>query len=281
MRKSKVLLVLLLLVCPLSAAAQQRPVADDLGFIDYLIGNNFTTDALSWLDGNSYQPSDTLAYLRGLTLYTAGKLELAAEQFSKVPSESCYYDRSVFFGVVSDACSGRYDRGLQRLEGYNGPYQELKYYEIAALSLLKDDKAGYKAAASAFTYSDYTMTEGEKLFDKVYDERYIARQKNPWLAAGLSAVVPGLGKIYAGRKDEGIAALMTVGVLAGFTAEAWVKKGPTDWRTIVFGTLGSLFYIGNIYGSYMSVGIYNDTLKDAQNTAIVFNLHLPVRNIFK
>ena len=31
----------------------------------------------------------------------------------------------------------------------------------------------------------------------------------------------------------------------------------------------------------MSVGIYNDTLKDAQNTAVVFNLHLPVRSIFK
>lgn len=280
MRKTKLLLALLLVCAPV-CRAQQRPISQDLGFIDYLIGNNFTTDALSWLDGNAYQPSDTLAYLRGLTLYTAGKLELAAEQFSKVPAESGYYDRSVFYGVVSDAYSGSYDRGLGRLEAYNGPYQELKYFEMAALSLLKDDKAGYKAAASAFTYSDYTMTEGERLFDKVYDERYATPQKSPWLAAGLSAAIPGLGKIYAGRKDEGIAALMTVGVLAGFTAEAWVKKGPTDWRTIVFGTLGSLFYIGNIYGSYMSVGIYNDTLKDAQNTAVVFNLHLPVRSIFK
>ena len=201
MRKTKLLLALLLVCAPV-CRAQQRPISQDLGFIDYLIGNNFTTDALSWLDGNAYQPSDTLAYLRGLTLYTAGKLELAAEQFSKVPAESGYYDRSVFYGVVSDAYSGSYDRGLGRLEAYNGPYQELKYFEMAALSLLKDDKAGYKAAASAFTYSDYTMTEGERLFDKVYDERYATPQKSPWLAAGLSAAIPGLGKIYAGRKDR-------------------------------------------------------------------------------
>ena len=273
------LVCLLVLACPLLKA--QRHIAQDMAFIDYLIGNNFTTDAISWLDGNAYQPSDTLAYLRGLSLYTAGKLELASIEFSKVPSASCYYDRSVFFGVVSDAYNGRYNLGLDRLSSYTGPYQELKYYQIAALSLLKDDKDGYKAASGAFTYSDYTMTEGEKLFDRVYEERYLAKQKSPWLAAGLSAVVPGLGKIYVGRKDEGIAALMTVGVLAGFTAEAWIKKGPTDWRTILFGTLGSLFYIGNIYGSYMSVGIYNDTLRDAQNTAIVFNLHLPVRTLFK
>ena len=127
MRKTKLLLALLLVCAPV-CRAQQRPISQDLGFIDYLIGNNFTTDALSWLDGNAYQPSDTLAYLRGLTLYTAGKLELAAEQFSKVPAESGYYDRSVFYGVVSDAYSGSYDRGLGRLEAYNGPYQELKYF---------------------------------------------------------------------------------------------------------------------------------------------------------
>ena len=273
------LVCLLVLSCPLLKA--QRHIAQDMAFIDYLIGNNFTTDALSWLDGNAYQPSDTLAYFRGLSLYTAGKLELASKEFSKVPDSSAFYDRSVFYGVVADTNRGSYSGALSRMDAYQGKYQELKYYQKAGLALLMDEREAFKSASSAFTYSDYSLTEGERLFDKIFAERYLEKHKSPWLAAGLSAVVPGLGKIYVGRKDEGIAALMTVGVLAGFTAEAWIKKGPTDWRTIVFGTLGSLFYIGSIYGSYMSVGIYNDTLKNAQNTAIVFNLHLPVRTLFK
>ena len=273
------LVCLLALAGPLLKA--QRPVAEDMAFIDYLIGNNFTTDALIWLDSQDYSPSDTLDFLKGLTLYTAGKLELASAEFSKVPCTSSFFDRSVFYGAISDTYTGAYSRALSRLDEYQGKYQELKYYQKAGLALLQDEREAYKATASAFSYNDYSLVEGERLFDKIFAERYLAKQKSPWLAAGLSAVLPGLGKIYVGRKDEGIAALMTVGVLAGFTAEAWIKKGPTDWRTIVFGTLGSLFYIGNIYGSYMSVGIYNDTLRDAQNTAIVFNLHLPVRTLFK
>ena len=31
----------------------------DLGFIDYLIGNNLTRDAMAWLEGSNYAPSDT------------------------------------------------------------------------------------------------------------------------------------------------------------------------------------------------------------------------------
>ncbi len=280
MRRIKLVLALVLLIPGALKAQAQRPIAGDVEFINYLIGNNFTKDAVVWLDSQNYAPSDTLHFLKGLSLYTAGKLDLASASFDKVPVGSQFFERSVFFGAVSDAVSGRYDDALRRLNLYDGDLIELKNYELAALSLLKDNKEAYKAASQAFSYSDYRMVEGEKLFDGIYDSRYLSKQKSPALAAGLSAVVPGLGKIYSGRKDEGIAAFMTVGVLAGFTAECWIKKGPTDWRTIVFGTLGSLFYLGNIYGSYVSVGIYNDTLRDAQNTAVVFNLHVPVRSFF-
>lgn len=280
-RRIKLALALTLALASGALRAQNsRPIAGDVDFINYLIGNNMTTDAISWLDGQSYAASDTLHFLKGLSLYTAGKLELAADAFSLVKEGSPYYDKSVFFGVVSDAYLGRYDSGLQRLAAYDGRYIELKSYETAALALLKNDKEAYLSAASGFTYSEYAMMDGEKLFDGIYTSRFVVKQKNPALAAAMSAVIPGLGKVYSGRKDEGIAAFMTVGVLAGFTAECWIKKGPTDWRTILFGTLGSLFYIGNIYGSYMSVGIYNDTLRDAQNTSVIFNLHLPIRSIF-
>ncbi|HCY73782.1 MAG TPA: hypothetical protein DHU75_06795 [Rikenellaceae bacterium] len=63
--------------------------------------------------------------------------------------------------------------------------------------------------------------------------------------------------------------------------ESWVKVGAKDWRTILFTTLASLLHISNIYGSYVSVGLYNDYLKNAQNQTIVFNIHVPVRSLFK
>ena len=269
--------LLLILAIALPAVLRAQTITKDLPFIDYLLGNNFTRDALAWLEGSNYAPSDTLDFTRGLTLYTANKLDLATDSFAKVPAGSPYYEKSLMFGAVSHAYLGNYAEGLGLVAAC--PDSELKQYGIAAFSLLLNDKDGYEQAARNFTYQDYSLAEGEKVFGDIYSSRFESRQKSPALAGIMSAVVPGAGKWYAGRKDEAIASFLTVGVFAGLTAECWVKKGPKDWRTIVFGTLGSLFYIGNIYGSYVSVGIYNDNLRDAQNNTVVFNLHVPIRDL--
>lgn len=272
----RLLPLILALIMPLGLRAQQG-ISRDLGFIDYLIGNNLTRDAISWLEGSNYAPSDTLDFLKGLTFYTAGKLDLATESFLKVPSGSPYYEKSLYFGAVSNAYLGNYEKGLQLIN--SAGESELKQYGLAAFNLLLDDKQSFELAWKNFTYQDYSLADGEKMFGKIYEDRFGTKQKSPALAGVMSAVVPGAGKWYAGRKDEAIVSFLTVGILAGLTAECWVKKGPKDWRTIVFGTLGSLFYIGNIYGSYVSVGIYNDNLRNAQDNTIVFNLHVPIRSL--
>ena len=101
------------------------------------------------------------------------------------------------------------------------------------------------------------------------------------MAAIASAIIPGSGKIYAGKLGEGISAFLLTGVFGAITAEHWVKDGPANWKTIVPGLLGAFLYIGNIYGSYMSVSIYNSNLKDAQDTAVLYNIHIPLRSVFK
>ena len=272
----KRLLLILSVLIPLGLRAQQG-ITKDMGFIDYLIGNNLTRDALSWIEGSNYAPSDTLDYLKGLTLYTANKLDLAAQSLSKILAASPFYEKSLYLGAVSQAYLGNYSEGLRLI--VSAADSELKQYELAAFNLLLDDKSAYELAAKNFTYEDYSLADGERMFGKIYEDRFGGKHKSPALAGAMSAVVPGAGKWYAGRKDEAIVSFLTVGVFAGLTAECWVKKGPKDWRTIVFGTLGSLFYIGNIYGSYVSVGIYNDNLRNAQNNTIVFNLHVPIRSL--
>ena len=41
------------------------------------------------------------------------------------------------------------------------------------------------------------------------------------------------------------------------------------------------FYIGNIYGSYVSVSLYNQDLRNAQDTAILYHIHIPLRSLFR
>ena len=58
MKRLVIIAAALLAILP--AEAQ---ITKDLDFIDYLLGNNLSKDALAWLRNKDYAPSDTLDYL--------------------------------------------------------------------------------------------------------------------------------------------------------------------------------------------------------------------------
>ena len=272
---------LFFLVMSLPSFAQRSYASKDAAFVDYLIGNNMEGDAVVLLTRGRYHASDTLQYLRGWANYSAKKLEAAAEAFDKVPIDSPFHDKSLFFNVISNAHLGNYARSSELLGTYDGPFRELKSLEEAGIALLEGRPDDFLAAKGSFTFSQYALTESEKALQDIFDERYHGRSKSPALAAAASAVVPGLGKVYAGELSEGVAAFLTVGSLAALTAENWAKYGIKNWKTLLFGTLGAVFYIGNIYGSYVSVSIHNNDLRNAQDTAILYHIHIPLRSVFQ
>ena len=257
-----------------------RPLGADAAFIDYLLGNSLSSDAVYYLFGSAFEASDSLDFYKGLALYTANSLEQAVDYFDRVPDTSSYFEKSLFFSTVCDAYLGRFQQARSRLQSYSGSRQELCQYELAALSLLEDDAHAYRQAAANFSYSSYALADGEKLFDDIYRSRYESRKKSPALAAAASAIVPGLGKIYSKCYGEAFASFLCIGATAAIAADNWIKRGPQDWRSIVFTTIGALLYVGNIYGSYVSVGLYNNYLENAQDNTIVFNIHIPVRSLF-
>ena len=278
-RRLSIAAVLLLLLPCLPARSQDTWVSKDYDFAVYLIDNDLKRDAAKLLSG-SYNPSDTLTWLRGWTAYQLKQLDTALPILKSVPADSPFKDRSIFYSTAVSAHLGNYNPSRE-LETYSGPYAELKGLQLAGLALLRDDPDSFKRAAASFTYSDYTIQDAERKLDGIYSSRYEARRKSPWLAAGASALVPGLGKVYAGRLGEGIAAFLLTGAAAAITAEHWIKDGPSDWKTIVPGILCGALYIGNIYGSYVSVSIYNQKIHDEQQTAILYNIHIPLRSVFK
>ena len=273
--------ILLILLLSVSAYAQRGYASKDAAFVDYLIGNNMEADAVTLLTRGRSHASDTLQYLRGWANYSAKRLEDAAAAFDKVPADSPFYDKSLFFNVISNAHLHNYRRSAELLGGYKGPFEELRTLEEAGIALLEGRRNDYIDAAKGFTFSQYALTESERALQGIFDERYNGRSKSPALAAAASAVIPGLGKIYAGEAAEGVASLLAVGSLAAITAENWTKYGAKDWKTILFGTLCAAFHIANIYGSYVSVSIHNDDLKNVQDTAILYHIHIPLRSVFQ
>ena len=274
-------IILTFLLAATAASAQRSYASKDAAFVDYLIGNNMEDDAVTLLTRSRYYASDTLNYLRGWANYSAKHLEEASAAFDKVPQDSPFHDKSLFFNVISNAHLGNYARSSELLDSYSGPYAELKSLEQAGIALLEGRAADFITAADGFTFSQYALTESERALQGIYNERYYGRSKSPVLAAAASAVVPGLGKVYAGELGEGVASFLTVGSLAAITAENWAKYGIKNWKTILFGAIGAVFYIGNIYGSYVSVSIHNDELRNVQDTAILYHIHIPLRSAFQ
>ena len=263
------------------SAACGKPVGDDYDFAIYLIDNDLKLDALQLVSRSCYRQSDTLDFLRGWAHYNLKQLETANSYLLAVPQKSAFYEKSLFYSTAVSAHLGDYSSPLGRLQEYNGHYTELRDVQLAGLALLRGEKGAFKAASEGFGYSDFALESAERTLCDIYNERYEKRAKSPLLAAAASAVIPGAGKIYAGKIGEGVSAFLITGALGAITAEHWVKDGASNWKTIIPGLLTTVFYIGNIYGGYMSVSIYNSNLKNAQDTAVLYNIHIPLRTVFK
>jgi len=81
-------------------------------------------------------------------------------------------------------------------------------------------------------------------------------------AGVMSSLVPGTGKMYAHRFNDGLYSLLTIG-LAGWQAyDGFSKDGTRSAKGWIYGTLGTVFYLGNIYGSVVAVRIHNQRIED-------------------
>lgn len=75
---------------------------------------------------------------------------------------------------------------------------------------------------------------------------------SPWLAAGLSAVVPGLGKVYLGRWQDGLASLVLVGAPAVVAGYKFERNGVASLGGWLLGAIAAMLYAGNVAGSYVA-----------------------------
>lgn len=82
-------------------------------------------------------------------------------------------------------------------------------------------------------------------------------RKSPALAAGLSTLVPGAGKIYTKDWKDGLIALFMVSTSAWQAQRSFKRSGSDSVRGWIFASVTTGFYIGNIFGSYKAAKVYN------------------------
>lgn len=74
-------------------------------------------------------------------------------------------------------------------------------------------------------------------------------RKSPTRATLMSAVVPGLGQVYAGRTADGLSAFIGTAAPATFAALNFRRHGSSSVRGWMHASFAATFYLGNIWGA--------------------------------
>lgn len=80
---------------------------------------------------------------------------------------------------------------------------------------------------------------------------------SPALAGALSALLPGLGRVYQGRWQDGAATLGVLVVPAYFAETGFAQAGLHSTRGWVLGAVTAVLYAGNVYGSWLGAVLQN------------------------
>lgn len=275
------------------ALAQQtdstKTVSDELQFIDYLINNREFDDALvllrqpELLTKANAEQTDSIHYLLGWTFYNMKQLDSSIVYFKRINQSSPVYVKASYYKAFELLYSGRYEEAEQAisvLPAQDSLQQELRLFQQSIGYLLQKKYTLFDSAAAQFTYTNFACATEQKNLFTYRDELKKVKQRSPVLAGVFSAVLPGSGKLYAGYKGQAIATLMPCVVFGAVAVENYIKDGPKDAKFIAAASVFSIFYVGNIWGSVMSVKTIRTQRNNEIYNSILLDLHIPLRRIF-
>jgi TM2 domain-containing membrane protein YozV len=289
LKMNRVLQILLLLSLSTFSFAQKKQFSEELKFANYLISGKNYDDAAFLLENLLQEPfssiqKDSISFLLAKTYYFKQDLEKSNERFELIKNlDVPYGNEASFFNAYNYMHLQNYSQANTRINSIHSNDSlilGLKNLELAGLSLLQRDLSVFVIKSKDFKQNYFQYSQQEKSLIEISRDIKGRKTKSPALAGILSALVPGTGKIYAGKTGQGIGTLITNVILGLQAWEGYRKDGVNSARFIAFGSIFTIFYVGNIWGSVFTVKLANEEFNDAVNHKILFDLHIPLRSIY-
>jgi tetratricopeptide (TPR) repeat protein len=82
-------------------------------------------------------------------------------------------------------------------------------------------------------------------------------RRSPALAGVLSALLPGAGKLYAGRMADALFSFGFIGSFAVLSGLGFAEEGVRSVRGWAYGSIALLFHAGNVYGAVVAARQFN------------------------
>jgi hypothetical protein len=285
---NKVLSILsfVLLSTPL---VSQNTFAKEIEFIEYLAESEMYSEAhlaldiLQNTDLNTLQ-QDSVSFYKAVIYYTEKKLDSAIKAFDKVSINSELSKKAQAFSIISMLYTRKYDAALIRLDEFPADSEMLKSwinFEKAGTYLLARNYDMFDKYSSTFKGEYYYFAKQEKSLQSISNDCRDKKRKSKFLAAVMSILIPGSGKIYSAKAIDGIVAFFATAMFYTISIENYLNGGFSNPQFYLFATLGVVFHYGSIIGSIKNVDIKNYEFNTGVNDKILFDLHIPIRSIFQ
>lgn len=223
-------------------------------------------------------------------LYSTNQFKLAAEEYERLVFLDTANTEFKIKLISSYRKSNNLKRGIERIHQIKGGdiynMNNSLSYEYLALLMRSDSLSG----VDDFLKKNVTLSEKKKsvvyacnllLYGSFRNAgRFIGSEKNdsdkfpvelvgivssakrekfksPFLAASLSTVIPGTGKVYTGDYLDGLISLLFVAGNTWQSYQGFKKNGIKSASGWIFGGIAAGFYIGNIHGSAKAAKRYN------------------------
>ena len=191
-------------------------------------------------------------YYRAITEYKRAYYELSDSGASRYLKDEVAYSIVRLSEKLKDYSTARFflDR-IQDKQSQNFKFQEGLWYFLQENYEEARKKWGFSDTLVAWTYLR------EQNFDKASYVFGIIRpaHRSPLLASFLSSLVPGLGKVYAGRAYDGLYSFI---INAGSFYLAYdAYKNNRKPEVYLYSAMFIFFYSGNVYGSWIAAREYN------------------------
>ena len=258
----RTIIILVLFFVLLQLKAQEKFLCDDIKpFGKHLFETQNYQELISLNRKCAFEQKDkatydTLQYLLGRSHLKLDNIDSAYHKFRDIKQKTRLHNHGIRLSFNRYLDKKNYSQPLKYLE--TGEVEVHRNPDIAfyrsGLYLLDKDLVQFDSLIN----ETQIIRQNDKDLLRKYRNRYEAtNMKSPWLAGLISAAVPGLGKVYAGKPNQGLSLFLSVGIFALQSWEAYYRQGTGSPVFYVNGALAAGYYITNIWGSVMSVKTKN------------------------
>jgi hypothetical protein len=263
---------------------------NDFNFIIHLSKNKLFGEAerertrLFKTEGMDQLYRDSINFYLGQSYYTENRKREAKSKFMQISDQPFFYYKARYAAGIIDAEDNRIDSAIANLhaieQSTSSDLNELRTFELSGLYLLNKNYRAFDSLAQISSFTNPLLSEEFQNLKKCYAVEKKIRRKSAFLAGTLSAIIPGLGKVYVGNNGQALASFLTVGLMGAIATENYLKWGIEHPQTIFFTGMFGLFYIGNIWGSAVSVQLVKIEKQLENKHNILVGLKLPVSKFF-